>query len=140
MSIATYSPNQGYARVSTLNYPTVTATAVSLGGSNGTLTVAQLLTGLLLIDPGGAVSATLPTAALLVAGINGVDVGCAFRVEIINSADGNETVTIAAGTGGTVVGTATIAQSNNKAFLIVITDITSGSETYSAYSLGTTTT
>lgn len=140
MSITSYSPNQGYARVSTLNYPTVTPTAIDLGGSNGTLTVAELLSGLLLIDPNGNVTATLPTAVQIIAGINGVDTDCAFRVEVINTAGGAETLTIAAGSGGTLVGTATIAQSNNKAFLVVITSIVSGSEAYKIYSLGTTTT
>lgn len=140
MSIAAYSPNQGYARVSTLNYPKVTATTIDMANAARTLTVAELLKGLLLIDPNGNVTATFPTAALLVAGINGVDVGCSFRVEIINTANAADTLTLAAGTGGTLVGTATIAQSNNKPFLFVITNATSGSEAYSVYSLGTATT
>lgn len=140
MSITNYTPNQGYARLSTLNYPTITVSTIDMANAARTLTVAETLGGLLLIDPNGNVTATFPTAALLVAGINGVDVGCAFRVEIINTANAADTLTLAAGTGGTLVGTATIAQSNNKAFLFRITNITSGSEAYSVYSLGTTTT
>lgn len=140
MSITNYTPNQGYARVSTLNYPTVTATAIDMANAARTITVAELLTGLLRIDPNGNVTATFPTAALLVAGINGVEPQCSFRVEVINTANGAETLTLAAGTGGTLVGTATIAQNNNKPFLFVITNTTSGSEAYYVYSLGTATT
>lgn len=106
--------------------------------SDQTLTAAQLLGGLLLRDPnGGARQDTLPTAALLVAAIPGAVVGTAFEVIIRNTADAAETITIAAGSGGSISGTATIAQNNTKKFLIVLTNVTGSSEAYTAYSLGT---
>ncbi len=108
-----------------------TATAV-------TLTAAQLLGGLILEDPnGGAVTATLPTAALLVAAMPDAIVGSAFEFTIRNTADAAETITVAAGDGGTASGTMTIGQNNTKRFLVVLTNVTPSSEAYTVYSLGT---
>lgn len=115
----------------------VTATVLSTAGAI-TLTAAQILTGLILRDPaGGARTDTLPTAALLAAAIANVKVGSAFMFHVRNTADAAETLTIAAGAGGTDSGTMTIAQNNAKSFLIVFTNVTSGSEAYTLYSLGT---
>jgi hypothetical protein len=103
-----------------------------------TYTPGQVLGGIVLRDPNGAARTdTLPTAALLVAAIPGVMIGSSFRFWVRNDADAAETITIAAGTGGTISGTATIAQSNSKEFLIRITGTAPGSEAYTAYSLGT---
>lgn len=106
--------------------------------SNKTITAAQILGGLILRDPnGGARTDTLPTAALLVAAISGAKIGDAFEFTYRNTADAAETITIAAGTGGTASGTMTIAQNNTKRFLVVLTGVVSGSEAYTVYSLGT---
>lgn len=113
--------------------PSTLATAAAL-----TLTPGQVLGGIILRDPAGlARTDTLPTAALLVAAIPGAMIGTSFMLLIRNDADAAETITVAAGTGGTISGTATIAQSNSKLFLIRITGTAPGSEAYTAYSLGT---
>jgi hypothetical protein len=111
----------------------VTVTTLSTAG-NETLTAAQLLGGLILRDPnGGARTDTLPTAALLVAALPGYQIGDAFEFTIRNTADAAETITVAAGTGGTASGTMTIAQNNSKRFLLRIDSATA----YTVYSLGT---
>lgn len=102
-----------------------------------TYTAAQLLGGMILRDPNGAArSDVLPTFALLKKALPGLNTGTGFRFTIRNTADAAETITVVAGTGGTVSGTATIAQSNSKEFLLVFTS----TSTYTCYSLGTVTT
>ena len=106
-----------------------TATAI-------TLTAAEVLGGMILQDPtGGAVTTNLPTAALLSAALGGAIAGDSLEFTIRNTADANETITVEAGTGGTMSGTKTIAQNNSKRFLIVF----SSKSVYTAYSLGTVT-
>lgn len=105
-----------------------------------TLTAGQVAGGIVFDDPnGGAQTLTLPTAALLVAAIPGVQVGSTLRLAVRNTADANETVTVAAGTGGTTSGTMTIAQNAQKEFLIRFTGVALGSEAYIVYSMGSTT-
>lgn len=99
-----------------------------------TLTAAQILGGFIDRDPaGGARTDTLPTAELMIAAINQGGVGNAIEFIVKNSADASETITIAAGTGGTTKGTMTITQNNSKRFLLIVT----GAATYDVYSLGT---
>jgi hypothetical protein len=118
-------------------FPTITVSTVTTA-SAVTLTAAQILGGLILEDPnGGAATATLPTAALLLAAIPGAVVGTSFEFTIRNTADAAETITVAGGTGGTISGTATIAQNNSKRFLVRLTNVTAASEAYTVYSLGT---
>lgn len=137
MALATFSPNKGYANFSTLVYPTVTPTSLTVTSSNTplTATVTQILNGLVIVDCQDAGTLTLPTAALLKAAIAGAQAYNAFQVHIRNS--GDSTLTIAAGTGGTISGTDTIATANAKTFLVVFTDTDAGEEAYTAYSLGT---
>lgn len=103
-----------------------------------TYTIAELLGGLILRDPnGGARSDVTPTAALIVAGIAGCIVGSAVEFTIRNTADANETITITEGAGVTLSGTMTIGQNNSKRFVLVVTNIGSGTEAATLYSLGT---
>ena len=119
--------------------PQTVATATSV-----TLTAMQMLSGLILQDPaGGAVTTTGPTAALLLAEIaarigGDVPIGLSFMLVIRNTADAAETITVAAGTGGTVTGggTMTIAQNNSKLFIVRVTG-TGASAAYIIYSVGT---
>lgn len=137
MAIPSFTPSLTDPRASSLFYPTVVVSTLSTAGAL-TYTAAQVLGGLFLRDPNGAARTdTLPTAALLAAAIQGVFVGLSFQFTIRNTADAAETLTIAAGTGGTMTGTATIAQSNSKRFLVVFTNVTAGSEAYDCHSLGT---
>jgi len=76
-----------------------------------TLTIAQLITGILNASPGAtAASYTLPTVALTEATLVNVKVGSAFDFSVCNI-DGNASgvITMVAGTGWTIVGLATIA-------------------------------
>lgn len=111
------------------------ASTISTAG-NVTLTAAQLLGRIILRDPnGGARTDTLPTATLLIAAMRVKKIGSAFEFTIRNTADAAETITVAAGSGITLSGTATITQNNSKRFLAVITNVTSPAVT--VYSLGT---
>jgi hypothetical protein len=111
-------------------------TTVTTDGTAGaiTYTAASLVGGLILRDPaGGNRSDVTPTAALLSAALGGAKAGDSFEFTIRNTADGNETITVTAGTGCTLSGTMTIAQNNTKRFLVVFTS----SSAYTLYSLGT---
>ena len=80
---------------------TATATA--------TLTVAQVLNGLLVATPAAAVNYTLPTGALLDAGAT-LGIGDSLDWSIINLAtDVTYIITVVAGTGHTVVGAMAVA-------------------------------
>ena len=103
-----------------------------------TYTAANLIGGLILRDPAGANrSDVTPTAADIVAGIAGAIVGSSFEFIIRNTADAAETITLTAGTDVTLSGTMTIAQNNSKWFLAVCTNVGSGTEAVTIYSLGT---
>lgn len=118
-------------------YGMTTVSTVTTAGA-ATYTAAQLLGGLIKRDPAGAGrSDVTPTATLLIAGIPGVKVGDSFVFTIINDADAAETITVTAGSGVTLSGTMTIAQSNAKAFQAVVTGVATPAVT--VYSLGTVT-
>lgn len=103
------------------------------------VSAAEALTGILVIDPGGASRVvTLPTAALLVAALPQAKVGDTVRLKIVNGADLAETLTIDAGTGGTYDANQTaasrvIAQNNSKEVMIRVTNVTAAAEAYVAY-------
>ena len=114
-----------------------TVTTITTAGA-ATYTAAQLKGGLILRDPNGSGrSDVTPTAALLVAALPSAVVGTSFVFTIRNDADAAETITVTAGSGATLSGTMTIAQNNLKQFLVVLTNVTSGAEAYTVYSLGT---
>lgn len=136
MPITNFTPTTAYARLATLAYPTVTPT-IEAGAAAVTYTVAELLCGLLLRDAlSGAKADLLPTAANLVAAINGCQVGTSFRTVIRNTGAGAGSITLTANTGATISGTAVIVFQQQKELLVVITNVTPGSEAYVAYSLG----
>jgi len=80
--------------------------AAAPGTTNQTITIAQLKTGILYDDPEGAGTWTLPTAALIVAGLPGYAVGDCLDFSVINNATStvDEPITMAVGTGGTAAG------------------------------------
>lgn len=126
-------------RLQSLAFPQFVPATLTTAGAL-TLAVAEVLGGLILRDPNGDNRTdTLPTASDLVEAIQGAMVGTGFEFTIRNTANGNETITVAAGTGGSTSGTMTIAQNNSKRFLLVFTNVTVGSEAYDVYSLGTVT-
>lgn len=73
---------------------------------NVTITIAQLLTGILEADPAADITYTLPTAALAVDGVVGCAVGDCIDFSVINTgtATADEIITLAMGTQGTSVG------------------------------------
>jgi hypothetical protein len=115
--------------------------------ASATLTAAQVLTGMVAGDPAANVTWTLPTAALMVAAVPGAAVGDMIQFSVINEAtiDIDETVTINAGSGGTLVGfgdvqarqttTATAASGGSGLFAIRFTNVTLASEAYVCYRL-----
>ena len=132
-----FIPNAQAAYFSSLVYPTYTVATETTAGAV-TYSTTQLLGGLVLRDPNGAGrSDVTPTAAALVAAIQGARVGLGVEFTIRNTADAAETITVTAGAGVTLSGTMTIGQNNSKRFLAVITNATVGSEAVTIYSLGT---
>ena len=109
-----------------------TQTAVT---NTATITAAQLITGILDGTPTAGATYTLPTAALLVAGIYNVQVGSSFFFAVNNKAGDAYTITVAAGNGGTADGTLTVAQNVIRLFLVIITNVTSSSEAYFVYGI-----
>lgn len=126
---------RGHLRVS--GY-VVKASGVDIEATAGavTYTAAQLLDGLIARDPAGAARAdSTPTATQIVAAIKGCKVGDSFEFTIRNTADAAETITLTAGAGVTISGTATVAQNNSKRFLVLVTNTVAPAVTI--YSLGT---
>ncbi|MBI3231845.1 MAG: hypothetical protein HYZ51_02065, partial [Candidatus Doudnabacteria bacterium] len=100
-----------------------------------TVTAAQLMTKIIDGTPTAAATYTLPTAALLVAGIANAKVGDSFEFFINNKSGGANTITVAGGTGSTTFGTLTVAQNVVRNFLIIITNVTGAAEAYTVYGI-----
>jgi len=100
-----------------------------------TYTAAQLLGGLILRDPNGAIrSDVFPTAALIIAAIPNAQIGDSFEFTIQNDGATTEIITMTAGAGGaTLLGTMTIDYLYQRRFKAVVTSATA----VSIYSLGT---
>lgn len=79
--------------------------------SSATLTVAQLLTGIILGSPGSSAAAyTLPTGTLMDATLTNAKVDSSFDFSVTNvDGSGSGVITMTAGTGWTLVGLATVA-------------------------------
>ena len=134
-----FSPLMGEPRMGMIPIAKRTPLEVTLTTAGGvrTLTAAEVLGGLLVINCDDAQTATLPTAALLNAAVPGAHVGASFDVDIVNI--GDTTLTIAVGTGGTlVVGNskstvATIVTNAAKRLVIRITGVINDGDTSDAY-------
>lgn len=138
MPMTDFTPNQGFQSFTTLVYPTYTVTTYP---DLATVTAAELLGGLLIETKAGAATLTLPTATLLNAALPGAAVGKSFEFYVRNT--GNNTTTVAVGTGGTSVSgnTLTIATLSTRLFLLRVTGVAKGddpttSDSYALYSLG----
>jgi hypothetical protein len=79
--------------------------------ASATLTIAELLTGIVTATSATAVALTLPTGTLTDAGILGgaLAVDRAFEWVVINLGSSSGAVTVGAGTAHTIVGSATVA-------------------------------
>jgi hypothetical protein len=79
--------------------------------ATGTLTAAQVLNGLILVNSGATSQQThtLPTVALLEAALTNSDrIGTSFSFRVVNLGTSSGTAVIAAGTGWTVSGSLTM--------------------------------
>lgn len=113
---------------------TSNAATVSTAGPV-TLTTAQLKNAIYNRDGnGGARTDTTPTAAAIIASIKGAVVGTSFDFYLMNV--GASTITLAAGTGVTIVGTATAATLNVRHFKGIVSAI-GATQTVNIVSLGT---
>lgn len=107
---------------------------VSTSGDNDDAYTVREILGGMIIQPGtGARGKDTPTAAALVAAVNGAAVNLSFRLIIRNT--GNNTLTVGAGTGVTISGTATVATGVTAEYLFVFTNVTSGSEAVTVYTI-----
>lgn len=110
-------------------------TRTAEAGATGAFTTAHVINGVYHQNDGGTPGTrTLPTAAALVAAIRGCAVGTSFRF-LVHNEDAGDTLTVAAGSGGTGFGTLTVAATKNREFLVVITNVTPSSEAYVLYGL-----
>jgi hypothetical protein len=97
---------------------------------------AGMLGGMLLRDPAGSARTdTTATASEILAAVGNAQTGQSFLFIVRNTADANEVITVAGGTGVTISGTATIAQNATKIFVAVVTSST----TITVYSVGSLT-
>ena len=139
-AVVDFAPQKDYLSFSQPINETYTLTTIT--GTSVTLTYAQVLGGLIFHDTSsGAVTDTFPTAALLVPQIEGAEVGSTVRLIIRNTSVGAGTITLAAGTGGTLSGTTAstaIAYLTQTEYLIRVTAI-GDTPTYTVYGLGNTT-
>ena len=92
-----------------------TPTALS---ATATLTIAQLLTGIVTTSGTVAIALTLPTGTLCDAGVTGpaLPVNGCFDWAVINTGTSAGAVTVTAGTGHTLVGSATVAIGTSAGF------------------------
>ena len=144
MPLTSFPPTVNYARFSTVAYPMNTATTqvVTTATTPITGTTVQFFQGMLPVDCQDAGTITTPTAALLVAAINGCQVGTSWDLDVVNY--GDTTLTIGLGTGvtkrtiATVAAVMTIPTLNSKRFKFIVTNNTVGSEAVEVWAFGVT--
>jgi len=107
---------------------------VNAGTTSATLTAANVLNNILTAAPAAAATLTLPTAASVVALDGNSAVGRGFKFHIINT-NGTNAITVAAGTGITLVGVVTVAASSSATFYASYTNVTVGQEAITVYRL-----
>lgn len=108
---------------------TVQSAPGSTTGTTVTLTTAELTGGLYTSTNTAAVAITLPTAALTDALLTNAKVNSAFEIVFINLGSSSGAITVTAGTGWTLVGSATVAISTSARYLARKT----GDAAYSLY-------
>jgi predicted RecA/RadA family phage recombinase len=121
-------------RSCTLRAKLGTGGAEATASATATLTAAQVLGGFINSVPVAGITLTLPTAALMVAGIPGAKVGDTFTCSIENSSAGANAITLAAG-GATLRGGTSIAQNKSAILRGVLTNVGSGTEAYTVHSI-----
>lgn len=134
--IVDFTPRKAYGSFSQPINVKLVPTALPTGST--TLTATQFNNGLINMNATGASTLTFPSAQDLAQNINGVEIGTSQQVYINNV--GTATVTVAAGTGGTLkAASGAIATLDVRTFLVVFTaigDANNVGATYDLYSLG----
>jgi hypothetical protein len=136
------TPARGLPFFSSGVYPKVTPTTLVASTASGpvTLTPAQVLSGLVVVDCQDVQSMNLPTAAALNAALPGVAVGTTVTVDLVNYGDSILTVVLGGGmtkqTLGGLSAVLTVAAGNAKRFLLVCGSVAAGSEAWVVYALG----
>ena len=98
--------------------------------TTATMTVAQLLSGILVADPStSAASYTLPTVAALNVVLGNAKVNSTFVLDLINLGTSSGIVTLLVGTGWTLVGDVTIPITSG----VRLISRKTGAETYTRY-------
>ena len=95
----------------------------TLGAGAQTLTAAEILGGLIIGVPTAAANYITDIAKNIVNAIQGAQVGSAIQFTVRNKAAAADTITLVGGTGVTINAgdTATVAESNQKTFLAIVT-------------------
>jgi hypothetical protein len=96
------------------------ATATALTDAAETLTAAQVVTngGLLVGTPTASRAKTVPTGTLTCAALKGYAVGDTFEVNVVNLAAATHPLVITAGTGATIIGSASVAAASSATFRV----------------------
>lgn len=98
--------------------------------TTATLTAAQVTSGVLVASPGtSAATYTLPTATLLNARLTNMNINQSFDLTFVNLGTSSGALTISAGTGITLVGSATVAITSSATYRFRKTSATA----YSVY-------
>jgi hypothetical protein len=134
--INSFTPEKQSPSFSSIINEKYTIAAVPTGSA--TYTPAQVLGGFIQHTANGASTGTFPTSQALVSLIEGAEVGTGIRIIVENP--GSNTLTIAAGTGGTLkAASGAIATLDIREFLLIVTavgDVNGVGATYDLYSLG----
>lgn len=107
-----------------------------------TITVAQVKTGILIQTPSVGRTLTLPTAVLMKEFLSSV--GASIDLVVINLGADTNHITVAAGSGGSLVGSGVVrdssattdADTGSATFRIRMTNVTASSEAYIVYRMG----
>jgi hypothetical protein len=107
---------------------------VQTASSTATLTVTQLLNGLLVADPSTSAAAyTYPTAAAIDTALNTPKVGTAFELTIVNKGTSSGAITLTTNTGITIVGLVTIPITTTQGSSAKVTFVKTADGAYTAY-------
>jgi hypothetical protein len=129
------SSPRGFPHFNSLIYPKAVPATIATAGA-ATYTTQQILGGMVVRDAGGAArSDTLPSAALLVEAIVGIDAGQFVDVYLLNASGGAFAITVLPGAGVTLVGAAAVNQSTSRLLRLLFTNVKKGTEAYTAYFL-----
>jgi len=115
-----------------------TPPATKVSGVEVTLTAAEALAGIVLVDPTAAHDLKMPTAASLVAAVGaGVSVGDTVRLSVVHKTTSAYAVTVTANTGVTFdFGSATVSNATSPmaaTFALRFTNVTASSESIDLY-------